>query len=147
MAQAALPLMVGGQLIRGIAGYQAGAYNAQLSRNQAREEEMLGAAEASRIRAEARQTMGRQVAGFAESGFQPGTGSALTTLEESLINRETDVLTARRNAAGRAAGLRSQARMQKRQATFALIGAGIDAASTIAGHRADYGGGTNVGGG
>lgn len=146
--QAALPLMVAGSLLKGVAGFQAGQYNADVLGNRAHEEELLGQAEQERIRMAGRAATGKQAAGLAESGFTAGVGSARTLLEESLIQQELDISTSRRNATGRAAGLRSQAKMQKRQAVGALVGSAIGAASTIAGYKADYASAqTSAGGG
>lgn len=136
--QAALPLMVAGSLLKGVGGYQAGKYNAGVKNREAREEELLGQAEQERVRMASRAAMSRQVTGFAESGFAPGVGSARTMLEESLIQQELDISNSRRNSAGRAAGLRSQAKMAKRQGVDALVGGAIGAASAIANYKADY---------
>lgn len=138
MAQAAVPLMVAGAVVKTVGGLSAARANAATLRAQASEEEQLGAAQVTQIRANARAAMGRQVAGFAESGFAPGIGSASDALEESLMQRELDVMTTRRNASGKAAGLRSQAKMTMRKGVFDAIGTGISAASTIAGYKADY---------
>lgn len=138
MMQAALPLLAGGMLIKGIAGYQTGRYNAKVAQNQAIEERALGNAEETQIRAEARRTMGLQIAAQAESGFQTGTGSALTALEDSLVNREIDILTSRRNAIGRSRGQQSQAMLAKRGANMALFEGVLGAAEVVAKHKADY---------
>lgn len=138
MAAAAVPLIAGGALLKGVAGLSAAQHNAATLRAQALEEQRLGAAQVTQIRAQARTAMGRQVASLAESGFAPGIGSAADALEESLMQREMDVMNTRRNAMAKAAGLRSQAKMTMRQGVFGAIGAGISAASTIAGHKADY---------
>lgn len=134
--QAAIPLMIAGSLVKGVAGLSAARQNASTLRAQAREEEQLGATQVTQIRAQARTAMGRQLAGFAESGFMPNVGSAGDALEESLIQRELDVMNTRRNAAGKAAGLRKQAKGVMRQGIFGAIGTGISAASAIAGHTA-----------
>lgn len=138
MMQAAIPIMVAGALVKGVAGLSAARHNAAALRGQAAEEQQLGAAQVTQIRAQARTAMGRQVASFAESGFAPGVGTAASALEESLMQREMDVMTTRRNAAGKAAGLRKQAKMTMTQGVLGAIGAGVSAASAISGYKADY---------
>lgn len=139
MMEAAMALKAVGSIVKGVAGYQAGRYNAKVANNGANEERALGNAEEMQIRREARRTMGLQIAAQAESGFQVGTGSALTALEESLVNREVDILTSRRNARGRQQGLKSQAMLAKRGANMALFEGVIGAAGTVADFKADYG--------
>ena len=138
MAQAAIPLMVAGSLIKTVGGYQAGRHNAAVVNAQAAEERSLGVAEVERIRASARAAMGRQIMGMAESGFQPGTGSDRTAIEESLINRELDIMMSRRTTEGRARGLDMQAKQIKRTATLGLVSGLIGAAGQIAGYKSDY---------
>lgn len=138
MAQAAIPLMVAGAVVKTVGGLAAARQNARTLRTQAQEEEMIGQAQITQIRANARTAMGRQAAGFAESGFTPGTGTAIDSLEESLMQREMDVMNTRRNASIRAGGLRSQAKMVMRKGVFDAIGNAIGAASTISGYKADY---------
>lgn len=138
MAQAAIPLMIAGSLVKTVGGYQAARQNAAVVQAQAREERNLGVAEVEKIRASARAAMGRQIMGIAESGFQPGTGSARTAIEESLINRELDIMLSRRTTEGRARGLDMQAKQIKRTATLELVSGLIGAAGQIAGYKSDY---------
>lgn len=149
MAQAALPLMAAGALLKGVAGFQAGQYNAGVQRAQAQEELAMGVAEAAQVRDAARRTMVNQLGAMAESGFTIGEGSALGALEESLIAREVDVMQVQRTSLGRAAGLRAQARQSSRAGFFALAEGAIGAAGAISNYRADYAaasGGSGVGG-
>lgn len=138
MAKAAIPLMVAGALVKGVGGIAAANQNSKVLNAQAHEEEVLGVAEAARVRSASRAQIGRQIAGQAESGFVPGSGSSLTALEESLINRELDIMSINRTAKGRAAGLRKQAKQGKRAAIFGAVADGIGAASAIAGHKAQF---------
>jgi hypothetical protein len=135
--QAALPLAIGGSLIKGVAGFQAGRYNAAVQRAQANEELQIGSAEALAARDAARRVMEQQLGRMAESGFTVGDGSARAALEESLIAREVDVMQARRTAAGRAAGLRSSARLSLRRGAFDLLEGAVGAAGIVANHRVD----------
>lgn len=138
MAQAAIPLMVAGSLVKTVGGYQAAQQNAAVVKAQAAEERSLGVAEVERIRSSARAAMGRQIMRMAESGFQPGTGSARTAIEESLINRELDIMLSRRTTEGRARGLDMQAKQIKRTAVFQAVEGLIGAAGQIAGYKSDY---------
>lgn len=138
--QAAIPLMVAGAAVKGIGGIAAGNFNAKVANRQADEELAIGAAEEEGVRDAARLQMGLQSAAQAESGFVPGTGSALGALEESAINAELDRMTIRRAATGRAQGLRLQGKMAKREGRMAAVEAAIGAASSIAGYKANYGG-------
>lgn len=144
MAQAAIPLMVAGSLVKTVGGYQAAQQNAAVVRAQAADERSLGVAEVERIRSSARAAMGRQIMGIAESGFQPGTGSARTAIEESLINRELDVMLSRRTSEGRARGLDMQAKQIKRTATLGVVSGLIGAAGQISGYLGNYAGAKNV---
>ncbi|KTE19698.1 MULTISPECIES: hypothetical protein [Sphingopyxis] len=146
MAQAAIPLMAAGALVKTVGGLQAASHNAQVVRAQAQEERQLGVAEVEKIRASARAAMGRQIMGIAESGFQPGTGSARTAIEESLINRELDIMLSRRTTEGRARGLDMQAKQIKRTAVFNAVEGLIGAAGQIAGYRSDYSAAGKAGG-
>lgn len=151
MAQAAIPLMAAGALVKTVGGLQAASHNAQVARAQAQEERQIGVAEVEKIRASARAAMGRQIMGIAESGFQPGAGSARTAIEESLINRELDIMLSRRTTEGRARGLDMQAKQIKRTAVFNAAEGLIGAAGQIASYRSDYSaagkaGGYSVGG-
>lgn len=146
MAQMAVPLMAAGALVKTVGGLQAASHNAQVARAQAQEERAIGVAEVEKIRASARAAMGRQIMGIAESGFQPGFGSARTAIEESLINRELDIMMSRRTTEGRARGLEMQAKQIKRTAVFNAIEGVIGAAGQIAGYKADYASAGRVGG-
>jgi len=111
--QAAVPLMVASAVVGAAGTVASGFQNASVFNAQAREEQAMGVAERTQIRAASRAQMGVQVIRQAESGFAPGMGSALADLEESLVNRELDLLMSKRNANTRAAGLKAQAKMAK----------------------------------
>ena len=146
MAAAAVPLMVAGSLVKTVGGLQAASHNAQVVRAQAQEERQIGVAEVEKIRATARAAMGRQIMRMSENGFMPGTGSARTAIEESLINRELDIMMSRRTSEGRARGLDMQAKQIKRTAVFQAVEGLIGAAGQIAGYKSDYGSAGKVGG-
>jgi len=131
MAEAALA--VAGSVVKGVAGYEAGAYNRAASRNEARNAMMEGAAQEARIREAARMAMGEQVAAQGSNGFQIGSGSALDALQQSAINATMDALEARRQAASKARSLRASGNVAYAEGTNSLvqnlIGAGSKAAS------------------
>lgn len=135
MAQAAIPLMIGGALVKGVAGISAANQNTRVLNAQAHESEVLAVSQGQQVRSAARQQIGRQIAAQAESGFMPSTGSSLTALEESLINRELDIMEINRTAKGKADGLRAQAKQQKKTAIFGAVGEAIGAAGAIAGYK------------
>lgn len=137
----AVPLaLMGVSAVVGAGGALAtGKQNAQVLRAKAAEEQAQGVAERSQIRAAARAAMGRQVTAAAESGFAPGAGSALTDLEESLVNRELDLLTSKRTASARAAGLEQQAGFAKREAAFGAAASILNGATQMFGYQSNMG--------
>ena len=136
--QAAVPLMIAGGLVKAVGGVRAGMFNNEVSKVQAAEELALGNAEAMQVRDAARATMVNQLGAMAESGFTIGDGSALTALEQSLLGREVDMMQARRNAAGKAAGIRAQGKMALQQSIFGAAESLIGAAGAVGNYRADY---------
>ncbi len=142
-------LKIGGSLIQGAAGMEAGKFNRDVANAQAKDELIVGNAEELRVRDAARMQMGMQITGQAESGFVPGTGSSLRALEESAINAELDRLNIRRAAQGRASGLRTQGKMALQEGKMARTGSYINAAGTLAEalEKAAAGGGGGGGGG
>lgn len=95
-------MQIAGNLIQGVAGYEAGRYNRDLNNNLALEEERAGAAQEAQVREDARMAIGEQIAGQGGSGFQMGSGAALDALSQSQVNAALDALAVRRDAAGRA---------------------------------------------
>ncbi|QJQ31826.1 hypothetical protein GV829_04655 [Sphingomonas lacunae] len=138
MAQLAVPMMAAGGIVKAVGGVRAGLFNQAVAQTQADEALAIGNAEAMQVRDAARATMVNQLGSMAESGFAIGEGTALTVLEQSLLNREVDVMQARRNAAGKAAGLRAQGRMAMEQGLFGAAAELIGAAGAIGNYRADY---------
>ena len=136
--QAALPLMVAGQIVGGIGGLASGLANSKALRKQARGELQAGVDEETRIRDAARADMGQQVAAQFSNGMMGGSGSALDALRESAINAKLDALEIRRDATGRARALRAKARQEKIGGVFALADGLIGAAGSIAGANVDW---------
>ncbi len=118
-----------GNVIGGVAGYEAGKYSAKAANTEAIETERGGVAEESRVREDTRMQMGRQIAGQAGGGFQLGTGSALDALTQSQVNSAFDALTIRREAAGRARAQRMQGAIAKAEGANALTQGMVGAAS------------------
>jgi len=136
----ALPMVIqaGGSLIQGIAGYRAGRAGKRAGEANAVNALNEGAAEAGDISDSAREAMGEQIGSLAGNGFEIGTGSALTRLEESAIAAEMDIQNARRKARGRAIAYREQGRNAAAEGTSRLLGGFFGAAGAIANHRRDY---------
>ncbi|GGD73870.1 hypothetical protein [Croceicoccus mobilis] len=136
---AAIPaaLAVGGRVIQGIGAYQAGKANSKALMAERRDTMREGADRELQSRAEARSKIGEQVAASFANGFEGGSGTALNALKQSQINAAMDVLTIRRETQGRAAGLKAQAKQEKRRGKFALIEGILSAGSAAAG--ADWG--------
>lgn len=135
---------MGGAVVKGVAGYQAGKYNRAAARSEATSIERDGAAEEARIRDAARMAMGQQIAGQAENGFQIGTGSALDALNQSAINAALDAMTARRTASAKARAARASGEVAyaagKNALVGELIGAGRTAVDWASDRRAATGG-------
>lgn len=136
--QAALPLMVAGQLVQGLAGYRAGQYNKKVAEVNATTAEREGVAEGDRIRDVARIAMGRQIGAQAESGFEVGTGTAIDSLMESATEAELDIMNARRQAQSRAVAYRTQGAMAAAEGRNKLVGSLFGAAGAVAGAKTDY---------
>lgn len=136
--QAAAPLMAVGSLVQGIGAFASGQANRRTAEINARQEIEQGNEAAGQVYSDARQTIGRQLGAQAESGFVPGTGSALDSLRESSINAELDALRARRKAASAALASQRQGMLAAREGTFGLASGLVGAASSIAGHKANY---------
>lgn len=136
--QVAAPLQAAGSLVQGFGGFQAGRANAAAAKENARQDELEGAAEAERLRSQARASMGEEVGAQAESGFTPGTGTALTSLREAAINSELDIMNTRRKAATAAAANRQKAAMAKQAGLMAAVGGVTGAAGALAGGKSDY---------
>lgn len=131
-------LAIGGSIIKGVGGYKAGQANARRARFQAGEELNAGNAQALRIRDQARDAIGQQIAGQFSNGFEGGTGTALDALTQSQIDQTLDMLEVRRQAAGKARGLQMEARQQSTAGKFALAEGLIGAASKGFGMNSDW---------
>lgn len=128
MVQAAIK--AAGSLVSGAAGYESGKYNRDVSNTMAVNAERDGTVEESRIRDAARMSMGNLVAAQGANGFQQGTGSAIDALTQSQINATLDALTARRQAAAKASGLRVQGAQAYSSGVNSMAGSIFSAAST-----------------
>ena len=140
-----------GNLVGGIASYETGKYNRDVSNTMATEAERDGTVAESRIRDAARMAIGQQVSAQGANGFQQGTGSAIDALTQSQINATLDALTARRQATSKARGLRIQGAQAYSAGSNAMvqgmfgaaasgIQAGTDWASAKSGQSGSYGG-------
>ena len=135
----ALPFVAAGaSILKGVGGFMSARHNAKMLKRQAREEQNAGAAQSLRVAEEARRAIGQQLAAQNANGFVGGSGSALDALTESQVNAALDAMTIRRDAAVKAAGLRSEARDQKRQGWFSLAEGLLGAGSSYAGMKDDW---------
>ncbi|WP_397604969.1 hypothetical protein [Sphingorhabdus sp.] len=136
--QAAAAAQSLGNIVQGVGGLLAGNANSKALKKQARETLQQGSAEETRIREAARATMGDQIAAQFSNGFQGGTGSALDALRESKINATLDALEIRRQAMGKAAALRAEAKQQKLQGKLSLLSGILGAGTSVAKGKADW---------
>ena len=127
-----------GNLIGGVASYEAGKFNRDTARTMAIEEERAGAAAEARIREAARMAIGDQVAAQGSNGFQQGTGSAIDALAQSQVNAAFDALVARQDAARRARAQRIQGDIAYAQGSNALVQGMLGAASSVHSARQDW---------
>lgn len=97
-------------------GAQLSEYNAAVARLQAKDAIARGADEEGQFRAQVRQTIGSQRAGFAGANIQVGSGSALDVQADAAMLGELDALTIRTNAAREAWGLEVEAQDLERRA-------------------------------
>lgn len=125
-------------IVKGVGGFVASRQQSKALKAQALEEENAGAAQAGRIREQARSAIGEQLAGQASNGFSGGTGSALDAVLESQTNAVLDAMSIQRDAAGRARSLRADAKMRRTEGYFALASGMLGAASSVSGMQDDW---------
>lgn len=130
-APVALGLMAAGQLYSGFSQADQLGDNAAILKENARRTELTGALDEAQVARDARAASGEAIAQQGAAGIELGTGSALEMLRQNAINAEFDKLTIRNRAAGEAAGMRSQAKQLKKQATATMIGSVISAGSSV----------------
>lgn len=129
---------IAGPVLKGIGAYGAGVQNKRALYEQAREEERVMVGDVADIRDAARRTIGAQIAGQYSNGFEGGTGSALDAVRESQINAAVDAMERRRQGTARAASLRSEGDMRKREGVMALGGGLLDGVSSYYGMKSDW---------
>lgn len=151
--QAAIPLMIAGQLVQGVAGYQAGRATGRAMDVNAANAINDGEAEAAHIRDVSRVAMGEQIGSLAGNGFELG-GSATTRLAESALEAELEIADRRRTARSKAQAYRSQGAEARAEGRSRLLGGLFGAASAVTkindfaqlGARYGYGGRSGGGG-
>lgn len=131
-------LSAGANIIKGVGGFVASRQQSKALKRQAREEENAGALQSLRIREQARQAIGQQLAAQSSNGFLGGTGSALDALTESQANAALDAMTLIRDAGMKAQGMRYEAKMRRTEGMFALASGMLGAASSVSGMRDDW---------
>lgn len=120
-----------GNVIGGVAGYEAGKYNAKVAETEAVQSARDGAGQESRVREAARMAIGQQVAAQGANGFQQGTGSAVDAIAQSQVNAMLDALTIRREAAARSRSLRVSGAIAKAQGANALVQGMVGASAKV----------------
>ena len=120
-----------GNLVQGVAGYEAGKYNQAAANIEAIDQERAGAAEEGRVREAARAAIGQQLAAQGANGFAMGTGSAVDALMESQVNAALDAMTVRRDAAMRARAARAAGAIARAQGDNALVSGMLGASARV----------------
>lgn len=129
---------IAGNIVKGVGGFMSARHNSKVLKKGAIEEENTANAQVLRVREDARRAIGQQLAGQFSNGFEGGSGSAIDALTESQVNAALDALTIRRDAAFKAAGMRSEAKNQRRQGWFSLAEGLLGAGSSAAGMGDDW---------
>lgn len=138
MQLAPIALAIGGSLLKARAANKAGNDQRKLSYGQALEEETASAAQELQIRESARKAIGQQLAAQSSNGFLGGTGSGLDALAESQTNALLDAMRVRREAAARAASLRSQGNQARSAGRMSAVESLIGGASQVLGMKSDW---------
>jgi hypothetical protein len=124
-------LQATGSLLKGVAGLNAGEYNAGVYYGQAQEQLIAGNQQATMLRDQAQQVIGEQAAGQYGSGFAGGTGTAVQSLEQSQINATLDMMNLRRDAQMKARSLVASGDAARTTGAFALAQGLIGAAGDV----------------
>lgn len=135
MGAAALPLVAvgleaGGKIFGGIEEGKALRRQARADEENARLTELQASVDATEVVRDEAMVAGDMAAGFAESGFAVGSGSAFDLVMQSAFNRERDIAALRRGAASEAGNFRASAKANRRAARNAVIGSLFSAASS-----------------
>jgi hypothetical protein len=129
------------KLLAGIAGNQAGIFNARAADNNAQAASAEAAATAERVAQEGRMAAGEAIASQGQSGLQLGTGSALDLLRENAIQTELDRQTVYQRGENKRRGFQADAMLQRAQAKNALIAGIVGTAEDVAMAAGGGGGG------
>ena len=142
-------MQAAGNIVQGVAGYEAGKYNQAVANTEAIEQERAGAAEEARVREAARGPMGARWPTRGRTAFAMGTGSAVDALMQSQVNAALDAMTVRRDAAARARSARTAGAIARAQGDNALVAGMMGAAARVtdwASSRSSVTAGTTRGG-
>lgn len=131
-------MKIAGNIVQGVAGYEAGRQSKRNAYQSALEAERDAADEETRIRDNARKQIGAQLAAQGGNGFQMGTGSALDYLMESQTNAVLDALTVRKRAATEARARRVAGDQAMAKGKFDLISGFLGAGASAAAARSDW---------
>lgn len=122
-------MQAAGNIVQGVAGYEAGKYNQAVANTEAIEQERAGAVEEARVREAARVAIGAQLAAQGSNGFAMGTGSALDAITQSQTNAVWDAMQVRQNAAARARSARVSGAIARAQGDNAMVAGLMGAAA------------------
>ena len=106
----------------GIAGMQAGSYNAAVAEREAELARQTAAIEADRVRRAGRKLVGTQRVAAAASGVDVSGGSPLLVMLDTIRQTAEDASLATWKGEVKATGLEAEARAQRRAGRQALIG-------------------------
>jgi hypothetical protein len=134
-----IALSAAGSIVQGVGGLKANQRARRIGERNALEVENVSADESLRVRAEARQAIGQQLAGQYGNGFEGGSGSALDYVFQSQVNASLDAMTVLRDGATRAKAIRQQ-KPSKSAGYMALAKGIIGAGTAIAGGVDDWAG-------
>ncbi len=118
---------------------EAADYNAKVAKRQASWEQMRAKAEADRLAERDKRLLASQRAHIAAGGLDPADASPLRLLTETAAQSNVDYRNLLLGGEMKANNLRSQADMYRAQGRNAIVGAGFQAASQLAGAASQYG--------
>lgn len=126
-----------GSIIQGNAAKAAADANAKIADQNRRAAFDQSSAREDAFRRKARYALGEQAAAIAESGVDPGSGSALRVATESATNAELDAMNIRYEGLMQGFGFERQASIERQRGKHAQRMGYLGAASPLFGEAAD----------
>lgn len=140
-------LAVAGGAVAADAQMKAGAYQAQVAKNQAKMVKDAAAVEEQQSREKTAQTISAQRAQYAAHGIDPNLASAADVQVSTAMIGELDALTIRTNAKNQAAGIMDQGRAAKALGNAQAWSTALSTAGQVAGSWASFGQAEKLGAG